>query len=164
MTQPVELPKNKKLIATAKFNTTPKSDTKQIEVKAFDLYRRFFKNMPIYRDVASQLNVPVNFVVAHSAGESGWLNDHNFQLNNLFGLTHAGGKNQSFATPEDSGTAYIKAVDHKVHGVKTWEDYIAGLQKENPYKYNSVNPNYASDIHKMLPTTERYEKKYGVTP
>src|ERR1017187_6301298 len=51
---------------------------------------RFFQQLPGLTSVAKQLDVPTNFIVGLSSYESGWFDNHNFNLNNLWGLTQAG--------------------------------------------------------------------------
>ena len=53
----------------------------------------FFDNMGIYQGMADSLETNVDFLLALSSMESGWLDPHNQSLHNLFGVTKAGGNN-----------------------------------------------------------------------
>ena len=108
-------------------------------------FERFFSNAGIYESMAEQLNTKPEFLMALSSYESGWLNDHNHRLNNLFGVTNAGGKNQSYASPQASADYWIRNFGDWVRNAQTIDDFVEGLRYNGANPYNSVNPNY--DIH-----------------
>ena len=80
---------------------------------------RFFTMLPILNTAASKLSVPSNFIVGLSSYESGWLDNHNYALNNLFGLTNAGGKNLSFPSFQASANYFVSNVGSYVQGTNT---------------------------------------------
>ena len=93
--------------------------------------------------MAQQLNVPGNYLTGLASYESGWLDNHNFALNNMWGLTRAGGNNLSFPSIQ-AGNAYFTAhVGPFIQGAQTLPAFFSGLQKEG---YNAVNPNYYSQL------------------
>ncbi len=104
---------------------------------------RFFEQLPQIYALADKLNVPRDYLVGLASYESGWLDDHNFALNNLWGLTQAGGNNIQFSgpagNPQPSTDYWEKKVGPFVQGTTTVKDFFAGLKKEG---YNSANPNY----------------------
>jgi hypothetical protein len=110
--------------------------------------QRFLTDLNIQntlQTVAKALNTNVLFIAAHASLESGWLDAHNTPLNNLFGLTKAGGNNLSFASLQDSGTTYVNAPavnginSTKVYGATTIDDFINQLQCACPYRYNTTH-------------------------
>ncbi len=114
----------------------------------------FFENMPLFRKMAEQLAIDVDFLVALSSIESGWLDPHNQGLHNLFGLTQAGGNNLSFETYEKCADFWIEHFGEHVKGSRTMDDFAAGLKEA---RYNSVNKNYYTDLVKQLKTVQKYK-------
>jgi len=102
---------------------------------------RFFQQLPGLTSVAQQLNVPANFIVGLSSYESGWFDNHNVALNNLWGLTQGGGNNISFSSVQAGNAYFVSRVGPYIQGAQTVPAFFAGLQKEG---YNSANPNYFS--------------------
>lgn len=100
---------------------------------------RFFQQLPGLTSVAKQLNVSTNFIVGLSSYESGWFDNHNFNLNNLWGLTQAGHNNISFSSVQAGNAYFVSLVGPYIQGAQTITDFFAGLQEEG---YNSTNPNY----------------------
>jgi hypothetical protein len=100
---------------------------------------RFFQQLPGLTSVAKQLDVPTNLIVGLSSYESGWFDNHNFNLNNLWGLTQAGHNNISFSSVQAGNAYFVSLVGPYIQGAQTITDFFAGLQEEG---YNSTNPNY----------------------
>ena len=92
-------------------------------------------------DVAKQLNVPNNYIVGLVSYESGCLDDHNAKLNNLWGLTQAGGNNISFSSMQAGNLYFVAKAGPYIQGTQTIPSFFSGLKKEG---CNSVNPNYFS--------------------
>jgi hypothetical protein len=120
---------------------------------------RFFTMLPILNNAASSLNVPSNFVVGLSSFESGWLDNHNYALQNLFGLTNAGGNNLSFPSFQASANYFVSLVSPYVQNAQTIPAFLAGLSKEG---FNSVNPNYNSLLTNRINNIGKWEAKCGV--
>jgi hypothetical protein len=102
---------------------------------------RFFQYLPGMLDVAKQLNVPSTYIVGLASYESGWLDDHNAKLNNLWGLTQAGGNNISFPSMQAGNQYFATRVGPFIQNSQTIPTFFSGLKKEG---YNAVNPNYFS--------------------
>jgi RHS repeat-associated protein len=100
---------------------------------------RFFQQLPGLLGVAKQLDVPANFIVGLASYESGWLDDHNAALNNLWGLTNAGGPNQGFSSVQAGNSYFVQLISPFIQGDQTLSDFFAGLKAEG---YNSANPDY----------------------
>lgn len=103
---------------------------------------RFFQQVPGIVDMAKQLNIPNNYLVGLASYESGWLDDHDFKLNNLWGLTQAGGNNIQFSSFKAGNDYFARRVGPYIQGSAGVPDFFAGLKKEG---YNSANPNYFSE-------------------
>jgi hypothetical protein len=109
---------------------------------------RFFEQLPGLLVVAKQLNVLNECIVGLSSYESGWFDDHNVKLNNLWGLTQAGGNNIPFLSIQAGNDYFVTKVGPFIKGAQTIPVFFAGLKKEG---YNSANPNYFSqDLSKGM--------------
>ena len=129
-----------------------------------DNVKRFLENkelMKVINGAAKSLGVDVNFVLAHSAYESGWGGEHAQDLNNSFGLTHGGGRNIKFDSAQDGANMYITIVDSYIHGVKSMGDYITGIRGAG---YNATNPNYDATLQRTYSLVVRSENALGVKP
>jgi len=102
---------------------------------------RFFQQLPGISTMAQQLNVPRDYLTGLASFESGWLDNHNFALNNMWGLTQAGGNNLSFPSIQAGNNYFSTHVGPYIQGAQTLPAFFDGLQKEG---YNAVNPNYYS--------------------
>jgi hypothetical protein len=119
--------------------------------------KRFFDNKALYEDMASKLNTDTDFLMALSSFESGWLNDHNANLHNLFGVTHAGGKNLHYTSFQAAAEDWIQRYGTYVEGTKTIEAFVAGLRKVPPHGYNTVNPDYDDEVIRQVNTVKKYK-------
>ena len=91
---------------------------------------RFFQQLPGLKAVAQQLDVPTDFIVGLSSYESGWFDDHNVALNNLWGLTQGGGNNIHFSSVAAGNAYFVNQVGPYLQGDQTIQDFFADLQKE----------------------------------
>ncbi len=127
-----------------------------------DRYRRFFGNIGLYRNMAIQLRTEVVFLVALSAYESGWLDNHNFGLHNLFGVTNAGRNNLRYRSFQAAADDWIRRFGQYVSGTETMQQFIEGLRKVPPNGYNNVNPDYDNTLRSMVNTVERIAERCGI--
>ena len=129
---------------------------------------RFFEQLPGIYALALKLNVPSDYLVGLSSYESGWLDDHNYALNNLWGLTEGGGNNIHFSgppgNPQPSTDYFEKKVGPFIQGVDTVAKFFAGLKKEG---YNSANPDYFNldpskgDLANRIANIGKWKKRCG---
>jgi RHS repeat-associated protein len=131
--QPVNTPPNLQLSGPPKTGNCPPNQ------------KRFFGNVKLYVGIAKTAQTDPNFIMALSAQESGWNGAHSQQLNNLFGLTHAGGKNLRFPSYQASADYWASHFASWVQGAKTINSFLDGLLNHAP-PYNSADPNYRVDI------------------
>lgn len=117
--------------------------------------------MSVMKSTADKLVVNVNFVIAHSAYESGWDGENAQELNNYFGLTKGGGKNLTFDSVQAGADKYVSIVDSHVHGAQTMDAFIAGIRGAG---FNAVNPKYDSTLRSMYNLVVRSEAALGITP
>jgi hypothetical protein len=78
--------------------------------------------------LADELGIPVGYLLALSAYESGYLDDHNAALNNPFGLTEAGGNNIKFKSIDDAIAYWKSQYGDQVRGVKSLEEFAERLR------------------------------------
>ncbi|MGD0007080.1 MAG: hypothetical protein ABSE93_00840 [Terriglobia bacterium] len=120
---------------------------------------RFFQQLPGLTSVASQLNVPTNFIVGLSSYESGWLDNHNFALHNLWGLTNAGGNNLNFSSFQAGNTYFVNNVGPYIQGAQRLSAFFSGLKNEG---YNSANPAYWTTLQNRISKIPMWEAACGV--
>ncbi len=123
------------------------SDT-DIKLKA----PRFFILYPLFEQLAEELDTDVDFLLAHAALESGWLDTHNTELHNLFGVTRAGGKNLEYPSFEAAIQHWVKLFGDRVRGARTMDEYINGLRFKGHAAYNSARSDYDELLRKMYPS------------
>jgi len=120
----------------------------------------------IFGQLGRDLSVEPLFLMAIALQESGWDLVHVFgtnssskgqPLNNLFGLTKAGGNNIAFSTVEASAEYWKKEWGPYISDKpKTIEAFVADLVKDKKHMYNS-SPGYPGEIKK------RYEQLQDAT-
>ena len=120
---------------------------------------RFFTHLPELRNIAQALNVPEDYIVGLSSYESGWLDNHNAGLNNLWGLTKAGGNNINFSSFAAGNSYFSGHVGPYIQGSTSIAAFEQGLQNEG---YNSVNPNYWSTLTGRINSIRGWEARCGV--
>ncbi|HET7464642.1 MAG TPA: RHS repeat-associated core domain-containing protein, partial [Longimicrobium sp.] len=120
---------------------------------------RFFQQLPGLRDVARRVDVPEDYVVGLASYESDWLNDHNYALHNLWGLTQAGGRNLSFPSFQAGNDYFVQHIGPSVRGSSTVPEFVAALRRHG---YNSVNPNYDSTLTNRINNIPKWEAACGV--
>ena len=138
---------------------TPVEDLKT-EVKA----KRFFILMPLFEDMGKDLDVDPDFLMALASYESGWFNDHNTSLNNLFGVTEPRKDerrrpNKEYDSLQECIAAWKSEFGERVRGVATMEDYIKALRGDESESYNSVNTKYDQDLIKQYKTILRRKRE-----
>jgi hypothetical protein len=119
----------------------------------------FFSHISELRNVAQALNVPENYIVGLSSYESGWLDAHNVGLNNLWGLTQAGGNNIHFSSFAAGNAYFVSQVGPYIRNANTLAAFDQGLMNE---AYNSVNPNYWSALNGRINSIPKWEGRCGV--
>jgi flagellum-specific peptidoglycan hydrolase FlgJ len=122
-------------IASAKKGTTGKPAIAKVGTPAVATdgarpnFARFFdrRYQPL-RDLAKELDVPVDYLLAHAAHESGYLDDHNSALNNPFGCTNAGGRNLLFPSIAEAIESYRRDYGPQIKGAASPKDFAEGLE------------------------------------
>ena len=104
--------------------------------------------------MAQELNVKRDFLTGLSSFESAWLDNHNFALHNLWGLTKAGGRNIKFSSFTAGNEYFVKKVGPYIRGVSTIDEFVEGLQREG---YNSINPNYWDVLKNRIDTIPKWQ-------
>lgn len=116
----------------------------------------FLVNMnDIALKIASDLNIPQDYILGLVAYESGWLGDHAQQLHNDFGLTNAGGNNLSFSSYADSGDAFEQSQAWRFTDapVTSVDQFINDLNKTPAF--NSVNPNWSATLKSVISSVDK---------
>lgn len=101
-----------------------------------------------------RLDTQPEFLMALALQESGWDLQHVYEtnpssggkpLNNLFGLTNAGGNNLPFASVEASAEYFIEKWGSYLKGSKTIEEFVSKLIGTPGHQWND-HPNYPISI------------------
>jgi hypothetical protein len=103
---------------------TPQAPKKKCPPK----YANFFKQAPIFNNLAKQLNTKALFLMAQSSWETAYLGPHAQALNMMFGMTHAGGNDISYSSFQASANSYYKAYSPYVSNTSTMDQFTAGLK------------------------------------
>jgi hypothetical protein len=115
-----------------------------------DKKRFFTESYPVICNGASSMGINADFLAALSAYESEWLDDHNKNINNLFGVTRGGRNNLLFTSLQDCMNWWAKNYASWFPDPKpnTMEDFIACLRKGGPNRtpYNSLDSQYDSKL------------------
>jgi RHS repeat-associated protein len=128
--------------------------------------RRFFQNFALYQDMANRAGVSVDYIMALSALESHWDDQHAQDLGNLFGLTNGGGPNLDF---RDGETLSVWAGDQAsaAYWVQHYGNLVKGASSIGAFwsdlaNYNTANPNYAKSITDVYNSVLQREKDCNV--
>ena len=113
-------------------------------------------------DLANRLNINRDFLLALSSYESGWLtaqNYHNWTLDNLFGVTNAGGNNLGYSSYQDAVNDWYNKFGSLVQGAGNYADFLKDLQSGANGAYNTKNPQWSNLLQKQYGTIETTVKK-----
>jgi RHS repeat-associated protein len=123
-----------------------------------DNIKNFFVTMaPIAQTLAEKWKTDLNFILALSAYESGWLGQHAQDLHNPFGLTKGGGRDLSFPTYEAAAAYWSRNFGSYIAGTRTVEDFVAKLQPH----YNFETPSWTQDVADVYDSVLARRKKCG---
>ena len=110
--------------------------------------------IPIAQDMAKELKTDENFILGLSAYESGWLNQHNRDLHNPFGITNAGGNNLNFPSFQAAADFWTKQWGQYVTNVKDMKTFAQRLQPH----YNSVNKSWTTTVQSVEKSVVAWRK------
>lgn len=136
--------------------TKPTSPKKQKPAPTCpDYMKNFFSNIGIFQAMAKQLNTNVDFLLALSARETGYLNgpQYNKNSNNLFGASSASEVPLTYDSLQDSANAWVQRWGSDVQGVTSATTFFQDLVKDN---YNT-HPGYASNMAKQVQDTQKWK-------
>ncbi|WP_027186878.1 glucosaminidase domain-containing protein [Desulfovibrio cuneatus] len=105
------------------------------------------------------MNIDPDYLMALASHESSWLNDHNFGLNNLFGVTNAGKRNLSYSSLGKSVEYWVKNFGERVRDSKNMEAFIHGLRHNGPNAYNSEDAKYDEKLRNQYKTIIKRKPK-----
>jgi hypothetical protein len=113
---------------------------------------RYFESVyPFIHEMAQRLHVNENWILALSAHESGYLEAHNYGLNNPFGLTHGGGSNVGYSSIEAAMKYWEDKYGDDVRGATSMSDFLYRLlHLKNGATYNKADPNWKNKISGAL--------------
>src|SRR5262249_46487192 len=100
-------------------------------IECTDQQNRFFDDLldPL-TNLAQQLGIDPNLLLALAAHESGWLNADNRLLHNPFGLTQGGKNNLQFDSFQEATDYWGQTFGSKVSEAQSIDDFIDRLQTD----------------------------------
>ncbi|HEY2964438.1 MAG TPA: RHS repeat-associated core domain-containing protein, partial [Pyrinomonadaceae bacterium] len=121
--------------------------------------KKFFDStLSILKTLATDLDVSPILIITHASFESGWLDAHNRQLNNLFGYTKAGRRNLRFSSLQAAADTYKEHTGPIVKGAKTADDF---LKKLGDAKYNANMEEYGTRFKARMSQVRNYATGCG---
>lgn len=78
-------------------------------------------------DTAERLGIDASWLLGLAAHESGWLDPHNRDLNNPFGVTRRGRANVQYDSIQDAIAAWERRYGPVVRGATSAEDFVQRL-------------------------------------
>ena len=99
----------------------------------------FTRLVPLVRPMAKRLGIDEDYLLALSVHEHGWADSHNDKLHNLFGTTHGGGNNLSYASYEEAAQSWEAHYGGGVRDSKTIDDFVSRIRAMG---YNTKDKNY----------------------
>jgi hypothetical protein len=128
-------------------------------------FNRFFNT--VYQplsDLAKELGVPEDYLLGHAAYESGYLDNHDFPLNNPFGYTKAGGRNLAFRSIAAAVAAYRDDYGTQIRGATSAQDFaeriegrLAGKPVPGWRKYNSKTDEYEANVLRVIASVAHHK-------
>jgi RHS repeat-associated protein len=123
-----------------------------------DQQNRFFSELDSkLSQMALDVGVERKYIEGLSAFESSYLDDHNRELNNPFGITQAGGRNIQFSSIDSSIDYWKQQYGGQVQGAVSPIDFaqrLEGVLNGNSmagwHKYNSVNAAWEQNMVKTI--------------
>jgi len=113
--------------------------------------RDYFNDLySLIHEMEHRLNLDEDLIFGLSAYESGYLNDHNRDLKNPFGLTNAGGRNLRFSSYPEVVDYWERSYGDTVRGARDADDFIARLGHAPKGSYNSRNPKWATGVRDTI--------------
>jgi|HubBroStandDraft_3_1064219.scaffolds.fasta_scaffold00489_4 RHS repeat-associated protein len=117
------------------------------------------------QELADELDIDPDFLLALAAKESQW-NDHEngnpgdppqhaVELNNPFGVTHAGGNNLGFPGLDDAFAFWKKNYGERVRGAKNIKDFADDLKRA---KYNTRTKQYYEKLKEVFAAAQWFSQ------
>ena len=105
---------------------------------------KFFDTLysPVHA-LAQRLGIDETWLFGLAAYESGWLDPHNRDLNDPFGVTHHGGPNVGYASIADAVAYWETRYSAVVRGATSPTDFAQRLQTAG---YNKLDANWAKNV------------------
>ena len=102
--------------------------------------------------VAERLGIDESWLLGLGAHESFWLDAHNRELNNPFGVTHAGGRNVQYDSIQDAVAAWERRYGPVVRGATSAADFVQRLFSAS---YNTEDPNWSQKVLAVIGSVQR---------
>jgi hypothetical protein len=100
---------------------------------------------------ADRLGIDETWLLGLAAHESGWLNPHNREINDPFGVTHAGGRNVQYDSIGDAVAAWERRYGPVARGATSAEDFV---QRLSTVPYN-VKPEWPGLVLEGIRSVQR---------
>ena len=104
-------------------------------------------------DVALRLDIDESWLLGLAAHESGWLErPHNREINNPFGVTHAGRRDVHYDSMAEAVAAWERRYGAVVHGATSAVDFVKRLFAAS---YNTEDRNWSKGVFEGIRSVQR---------
>ena len=103
-------------------------------------------------DIAERLGIDESWLLGLAAHESGWLQPHNRDINNPFGVTHAGRSDVQYDSMSDAIAAWERRFGPVVQGATSAEDFAQRLLAAS---YNKKDPKWLQGVLDGIKSVQR---------
>jgi len=118
-----------------------------------DKFTKFFDMLyPPVHALAQRLGIDETWLLGLAAHESGWLDEHNRDLNDPFGVTHGGGPNVAYASIADAIAYWEKKYGQVVRGAANPADFAQRLRAAH---YNILDPHWSEKVINNIGSVSR---------
>jgi hypothetical protein len=115
---------------------------------------RFFDTVyDEFRALAERLGIDETWLLGLAAHESGYLDEHNRELNDPFGVTHRGRSNVQYESIKSAVAYWERRFGSVVQGATSTEDFVNRLFLTN---YNTADPKWSAKVLGVIRSIARH--------
>jgi hypothetical protein len=104
-------------------------------------------------DVALRLDIDESWLLGLAAHEGGWLEQpHNREINNPFGVTHAGGRDVRYGSMNEAVAAWERRYGPVVRGATSADNFVQRLQTA---PYNRADAGWSKHVLDAISSVQR---------
>jgi hypothetical protein len=115
---------------------------------------KFFDTLygPVHA-LAQRLGIDETWLFGLAAHESGWLDQHNRDLNDPFGVTHGGGPNVAYSSIDDAVAYWEHRYGPIVRGATSARNFVSRLHADH---YNTADPTWSANVSGAIESIQKH--------